>query len=226
MFAQNSQAWLCCSDCCATDRIWVSMLCLLLWINKNKSFPACLQFRFSLLANHTESEQSAFTVNGFYLAHLFFLRRDQFNSRLLWFLTCVFWNVFIDPVCLCVFQISAGVQLLGVVCLLHHPRSPESCQPRPLHPGETPPPSFFHTNTHWPQHPPSYLFTHTTHSQQFMCLHACCFVCRWRRRQPCKQVGGFRCCWLRRKSQTRSTNPNSYPIISPLPLCSSCFIER
>lgn len=54
------------------------------------------------------------------------------------------------------------------------------------------------------------------------------FVCWWRHRQPCKQVGGFRCCWLRRKSQTRSTNPNSYTIIPlpPLFLCAPAALVK
>lgn len=43
------------------------------------------------------------------------------------------------------FQFSAGVQLLGVVSVLHHPRPPEVRQPRPLHPGETSPLSLTHT---------------------------------------------------------------------------------
>lgn len=81
------------------------------------------------------------------------------------------------------------------------------------------------------QHPYSFFFSTASHLLHciHICLRMCWFVCWWRHRRPCKQVGGFRCCWLRRKSQTWSTNPNSYPIISsssPLPLCSSCFSER
>lgn len=40
----------------------------------------------------------------------------------------------------CVFQFPAGVQLLGVVCVLHYPRPPEIRQPRPLHSGKSFPP--------------------------------------------------------------------------------------
>lgn len=85
-----------------------------------------------------------------------------------------------------------------------------------------------HTHMWLLQHPFSYTVLLYTPSQLLRCTRMCLrwFVCRWRRRQPCKQVGGFRCCWLRRKSQTWSTNPNSYPIISPLPLCSGCFSKR
>lgn len=50
----------------------------------------------------------------------------------------------------------------------------------------------------------------------YICLHMCWVVCSWRHRWLRKQPGGFRCCWLCRKSQMWSTNPNSYPIVSPL----------
>lgn len=35
------------------------------------------------------------------------------------------------------FQFPAGVQLFGAVRVLDHPRTPEVCQPRTLHPGKT-----------------------------------------------------------------------------------------
>lgn len=129
-------------------------------------------------------------------------------------------DVFIDR-CVFLFQFSAGVQLLGAVCVLHHPWTPEVCQPRPLHPGTT----LSHTHACFSIH--ILFFFHFLHCIH-ICLLMCWFVSRQRHRQPCKQVGGFRCCWLRRKSQAWSTNPNSYPIISPSPLslCFSCFSER
>lgn len=65
------------------------------------------------------------------LVRLFSPCGDLWNPGVL-FLLRLFSNV-----CNCVFQFSAGVQLLGVVCVLHHPRPPEVCQPRPLHPGTT-----------------------------------------------------------------------------------------
>lgn len=49
-----------------------------------------------------------------------------------------------------------------------------------------------------------------------ICLLMCWFVCRRRERQPCKQVGGFRCCWLRSKSDTQCNNRNC-DIIPPSP---------
>ena len=95
---------------------------------------------------------------------------------------CIFWNVYNMCVvmCFCVLQFSPGVQLLGVVCVLHHPRPPEDGQPRPLHPGKTFPslcfaiPRAYHKFTKHFQMEPQHLSYRSV--SMYVSMHVCCTV--------------------------------------------------
>ena len=147
--------------------------------------------------------------------------------------SCKVWPVIKEGMCerwilflMCSLQFPAGLQLFGAVCVLDHPRTPEVCQPRTLHSGMTLfmwPLQHLHCLPLLPPHP-SNPPPPLPLPAQYPYLLARVLNCT--HRQPCKQVGGFRCCRLCRKSQTWSTNRNSSPLIPFPPLHSGCFSER